>query len=513
MQPVDRDFGDEMSDPVDRLLIALRAYVTRAPKKPKKGEKGGKARVAWRDPRDFYPHIPPSDWVLVFDCETRITPEQRLRFGAYQLRYKGQLWGRGAFYEPEVLSAAELVLLRQVMQEEIATSAGEQIRVLTRAEFVEQVFFDSGYAVGAQIVGFNLPFDLSRLAIRHGSARRSMRGGFSLVLSEKKGQPAVAVKHLSQRAAMIRFTGARPEEKKAEADDIDPDAPHEVEEKASPDRGYFVDVKTLAAALTSESHSLESLSELLKVPTPKEPSEEHGGPLTADYIRYGLRDVQTTWECFDALAQRFATFALEETDLYDLYSEASLGKAYLRQMNIKPWRKVQPDFPPKLIGHILSSYYGGRAEVHIRRQIVPVIHCDFLSMYPTVCTLMGLWEFVRAKGVSHCNDTEDVRNQVESPREVLIEMLRHKDAWRNLAALVQVIPDCDLFAVRAQYPESETATIGLNYLTANKPLWFTLADVLAAKILTGRTPRVLTALRFEPLGKQEDLNSSCRKDN
>jgi hypothetical protein len=41
--------------------------------------------------------------------------------------------------------------------------------------------------------------------------------------------------------------------------------------------GYFVDVKTLAAALTSQSHSLESLSELLKVPTKKELSEEYGG--------------------------------------------------------------------------------------------------------------------------------------------------------------------------------------------------------------------------------------------
>jgi hypothetical protein len=69
MQPVDRDF-DEMSDPVDRLLISLRAYVTRAPWKPKKGEKADKAKVRQRDPREYYPHNPPSDWVLVFDCET-----------------------------------------------------------------------------------------------------------------------------------------------------------------------------------------------------------------------------------------------------------------------------------------------------------------------------------------------------------------------------------------------------------------------------------------------------------
>jgi hypothetical protein len=309
----------------------------------------------------------------------------------------------------------------------------------------------------------------------------------------------------SQRAAMIRFTGTRPEESKAKIEDIDPGAPHESEEKADVDRGYFVDVKTLAAALTSQSHSLESLSELLKVPTKKELSEEHGGPLTAEYIRYGLRDVQTTWECFDALAQRFASFGLAETGLYDLYSEASLGKAYLKTMNIKPWRQVQPDFPPKLIGHILSTYYGGRAEVHIRRQTVPVIHCDFLSMYPTVCTLMGLWDFVRAKGVMHSDDTQAIRELLASPRDVLAERLRRKEGWADLTVLVQVLPDRNLFPVRAQYPEGDTATIGMNHLSSDEPLWFTLADVLASKILTGTTPKVLEAIRFKAREKQDGL--------
>jgi hypothetical protein len=42
----------------------------------------------------------------------------------------------------------------------------------------------------------------------------------------------------------------------------------------------------------------------------------------------------------------------------------------------------------------MSSYFGGRAEVHIRRTVVQTLYCDFASMYPTVCTLMGLWWFV-----------------------------------------------------------------------------------------------------------------------
>ena len=47
------------------------------------------------------------------------------------------------------------------------TLTASAICLRTRAEFVDEIFYRSAYAVGAQIVGFNLPFDLSRLAIRH----------------------------------------------------------------------------------------------------------------------------------------------------------------------------------------------------------------------------------------------------------------------------------------------------------------------------------------------------------
>jgi hypothetical protein len=495
---VDRGHGDPQSDPIDNLAIHLRAYITRPPKTDGKRKLGSGRKPAWLD----QPRQPPSDWVLIFDCETRTTPDQRLRFGAYQLRYKGKLWERGVFYEPEVLSRTERAVLRAVIDDERGRAGGERVCLRTRAEFVDKVFYEAGYLVGAQIVGFNLPFDLSRLAVRHAAARRSMRGGFSLTLAEAR--PAVIVKHLSRRAAMIRFQGPR-RPKEEPDDDPDPSAPHEVETPATPDRGYFVDVKTLAAALTSKTHSLAALSETLSVPTVKTDSDDHGETLSPEYVRYGLNDVQTTWECFENLTQRLASFRLAETGAYDLYSEASLGKAYLRTMNVKPWREVQPDFPPVLIGNILSAYFGGRAEVHIRRQITPVIHCDFLSMYPTVYTLMGLWNFVRAEGVSYRSDLSAIRSLLTMSRSQLVELLRGREGWQELAALVQVAPRGDLFPVRAQYPDSDVANIGLNYLTSDEVQWFTLADVIASKVLTGKEPEIVAAIRFEPKKQQHGL--------
>jgi hypothetical protein len=47
--------------------------------------------------------------------------------------------------------------------------------------------------------------------------------------------------------------------------------------------------------------------------------------------------------------------ALEETPLGKVLSEASLGKAYLKQMGVRPFREVQPDFPDHLTGLIMSS--------------------------------------------------------------------------------------------------------------------------------------------------------------
>src|SRR3984893_11437296 len=170
---------------VDHLPLAIRAYVPLA--EPERRRRSRPSPI-------------PSEWYLIFDTETTTDPSKRLRFGSFQWRRAGELERHGLFYDPTALSKRE--------QQVIARYARENgFELLTKEDFVESVFFKLAYELRATIVGFNLPFDISRLAVRHNSARRRpMRGGFSFRLSENRRHPRVQVKHLSRRASIIRFT-------------------------------------------------------------------------------------------------------------------------------------------------------------------------------------------------------------------------------------------------------------------------------------------------------------------
>ncbi len=73
--------------------------------------------------------------------------------------------------------------------------------------------------------------------------------------------------------------------------------------------------------------------------------------------------------------------------------------------------------------------------------------------------------------------------------------------------LVRVQPDGDIFPVRAKYGIRQDAsyTIGQNHLTLREPLWYTLADCIASKLRTGKSPKVLEAITFTPGPVQANL--------
>jgi hypothetical protein len=470
----------------DFLPIALRAYtgptftILPDPNKPPRKER----KLA----------LPASDFTLIFDTETMSDAAQALRFGTYQFRCGEELDEAGIFYDPEGVLPSELDVIS-------LHAASHGLKLRTRTEFVDEVFFQRAYMLRATIVGFNLPFDISRIAIGHGTAKTPlaqdkapMRGAFTFKLSEQKIWPNIRVKHLSRRSALIAFS-APMRQKDGRG--------HRNRGLAIPvRRGHFIDVKTLASALFARSFSLEGLGKFLEVENPKIEFDDFDGPVTDEMVGYAVGDVQTTWECYAELQRRFAKLGFTRTIPEKIYSEASIGKGYLREMGVRPWRDVQPEFPRHLLAKIMGSYFGGRSEVRIRREMRQVILCDFLSMYPTVCTLMNLWRFVKAEGVTWRDSTSETKALLQA---IDLPALQAKPIWLGLTTLVRVQAAGEVFPVRASYRGEAQTTIGANHLTSATPLWFTLADCIAAKLLSGKSPKVLEAITFAAGKPQEGL--------
>lgn len=473
------------SSDIDKIDIAVRAFAQLDGTTQKRSGQ-------WKNSQ-------PSEWTLIFDTETTTDACQRLRLGTYQVRRADDIHERGIFYvpdDPKALSPADI---------EVIHAYGKQqgFKVLTRTDFVENIFFEYGYYFRGTIVGFNLPFDISRLAIDHDTARivtitpkddpeqrfslRTMAGGFTFKLSNG-WHPRVRIKHNSSKDALIQFA-ARPSKIKRRMR-----------------RGYFVDVKTVAAALLGVPFNLKKLAKELKIEHKKLHEDRHGGPVTAKYLDYAVRDTLATWECYQTLRDKYSEYGLTKTPLHAVHTGASIGKAYLKEMGIRPWQDVQRDFDLERLGAIMSAYFGGRSEVHIRKTVTRVLYCDFLSMYPSVSVLMGLWNWVTADGVTSEEGPPVVADINELLEHVTPANLQDPSFWPRLTTLVQVLPENDIFPVRAKYGDDDDQyRLALNRLTSEQPLWFTLADCIASKLLSGKSPKIVGAMRFAPMKRQDGL--------
>jgi hypothetical protein len=297
-------------------------------------------------------------------------------------------------------------------------------------------------------------------------ARGRFAGGFSLDLwsylqGRNRFRPSICIKHIDSKRALKGFT----RRKDPDEEDLIPEGSTTgKKEEDYAFRGHFLDLRTLAFALTDKSYTLEKACSDFGVEHGKQRAEQHG-VVTSKYIGYNRRDVLATSE--------LATKLLEEYDKHDIklqetkaYSPASIGKAYLRRMGIKPILQRQPDFPKSYLGYTQSAFFGGRTSAHIRKVPVPVVYTDFLSMYPTVNSLMGLWRFVTARKITileHCQREIEVFLKQLNANTV---DLFNPETWKQLTAFVQVIPYSNVLPSRGRYnAESNDWQVAINHLS------------------------------------------------
>lgn len=134
----------------------------------------------------------------------------------------------------------------------------------------------------------------------------------------------------------------------------------------------------------------------------------------------------------------------------------SIGKEFLKQMGMKSFKEKNPEFSDEVIGNTMIGYFGGRTECKIRKTTTKVDLLDFLSMYPTVCTLQDLWKFVIAESIGYNDVTDEIRNFVD---KFNLEDLQNKDNWKQFQAIVQVMPEDDVLSIRAQYGDKHAWNI------------------------------------------------------
>ena len=96
-----------------------------------------------------------------------------------------------------------------------------------------------------------------------------------------KTTPNVRVKHLSRRAAFINLASP--------GDNPTARSRGKRKDQTPRERGYFLDLKTLAAALTSQSHSLDSLAAFLEIPG-KTDFRDFGREIDGEFIRYAVNE-------------------------------------------------------------------------------------------------------------------------------------------------------------------------------------------------------------------------------
>ncbi|SEF99455.1 DNA polymerase domain-containing protein [Nitrosomonas ureae] len=460
-----------------------------------KDELNIEAQAIWEIERPY------GGYCFVLDTETTTDSRQALRFGVYAiygideetrmwLYRKGELnrdaldkfVKAGLFYNPDEISNEELIIIKSF-------AATHDIELLVRDDFICKILYPWVYKREALCIGHNLPFDLSRLATYWGEAKEKFYGGFWLTLCSCReddscfDHPPIRIKTLGGKKALFDFRTQRKPSK-----------------KVNRYRGRFLDTSTFGKALLGPGDTtLSGMGKRFKARVEKMGEEvNHGEVITETYLKYAVQDVKATWALYQAEREVYRKHGLSR-EPWKIFSEASIGKTYLKDLGILPFLKQHADFPKDAIGKAMTAYYGGRTEVRIRLQPTEVIYTDFTSEYPTVNALMNIQQLLLAEKISVEPCIEEAQLLLN---DLTLNDLLKKQTWPLLRCFVKIIPDVDLLPIRTTYGEQSAATnIGLNYANSHLSVWYCLADVLASKLLIGRNPQIVDAFKLLPQGQ------------
>jgi hypothetical protein len=441
--------------------------------------------------------------LLVIDTETTVDENQTLKFGSAQLVSITRTGGKisGGRFRDEVLFHADDLETADPEGYAVLTDycRTRNLQLIPKSQFMEQWIHyhcvprmgeDKRLTGTGTLAGFNLPFDMSRLAYHHGDARKRNKGAFTFQVfpdwngKENKYRPRFICNSLDSKKSLMSwgpiFKGQN----------------HVWENGVKPERGNFLDVKTLIWGMTNRSVSLARGCKLFGLPEQysKSRAEEHGR-ITTDYIDYNRQDVTATGHLAIAVLKEFTDHPVK-IKAEKIFSPASVSKGYLREMGVTPMldRETVPQ-DNTLLGNITSTFYGARAEAHIRNVPVPLTVNDFTSMYCLVNALLEHWQHITAETVQATDVTQEFRGWLST---VTVDTVLDSSQWPAFTGFALIEPNGGILPVRAEYGDEPGYNVGLNRLHSAKPFWYAMPDVIASVLLTRKVPVIRKAIRFIP---------------
>ena len=172
-------------------------------------------------------------------------------------------------------------------------------------------------------------------------------------------------------------------------------------------------------------------------------------------------------------------------------------------------RKKIPISILKLWGRVLRVITAGVAKSAYGTKITEVIHADFKSQYPTVNGLMHLQELNLAEEINVVKNG----GAKEFLEGVTLADLQKKDTWPKLRGFALIRPKQDVLPFRTEYQSHEatdiddnspsfSVNVGVNIINHACPSWYTFADIIASKLMTGKCPEILETMELVPIGRQ-----------
>ncbi|MGH2905103.1 MAG: hypothetical protein ACRDK7_16195 [Solirubrobacteraceae bacterium] len=440
---------------------------------------------------DELPERDPAGFSLLQQCVSRPSPEDLLRH-ELDLSYQAE---RYADTDPEIHTTPMLL------------PTEPYVRLISRSEFREQIIHQHVYKREAEVVCFNMGFDLSRLAHGWSRTKSQVDGKVSLIMgayTDESGQ--VVEDHYRSRILVEPIDGHRnmfsfESRRSPDPDDLD-------EQGRQWRRGRFTDLSVLDEALCGRRHTLGRACEDAGLPESLQKRDTDGhGVIDREYVLdYARHDARITQALYDHHRRALERYGLDLKP-WRVFSPATIAKAAFRRMGLRPLLELDPIFDREVLAACQSAYFGGRSEASLMGS-VPVAYYDFLSCYQTVGLLLDWWRFLTAERIVPEDVTDDVRRFLE---DVTLDDLEDKRAWSDgfMGALVvahigEIDPEHPpVVPVRSDFTEQAGyASIGIQELISPHPGYYALSDLVGSKIRTGQAPRIDHAIGFRPVGRQ-----------